>query len=124
MSKQSFGPVTHKHMHARLMSSATDTFGTSTRKRAQARVTLQNDGTRRGVPADYKGDDPRLCNARTRSGRPCRALKLKGGRCKMHGGMSTGPKTPEGRARCAENLRRWREKHARSRRPCCLAQTR
>ncbi|MEY2149777.1 MAG: hypothetical protein EPN67_02805 [Pusillimonas sp.] len=65
--------------------------------------------TRRGVPADYAGDDPRLCNARTKSGRPCRALKLGGGRCKWHGGLSTGPRTPEGKARCADNLRRWRE---------------
>ena len=60
--------------------------------------------TRRGVPPDYDGTDPRLCNAKTRAGRPCRALALPAGRCKWHGGMSTGPRTPEGRARSALNL--------------------
>ena len=60
--------------------------------------------TRRGVPADYAGDDERLCNAKTRSGRPCRAQALLSGRCRWHGGLSTGPKTPEGRARSALNL--------------------
>lgn len=60
--------------------------------------------TRRGIPPDYAGTDPRLCNARTRSGRPCRTLALPSGRCKWHGGMSTGPKTAEGKARSAANL--------------------
>ena len=60
--------------------------------------------TRRGIPPDYAGDDERLCNAKTRSGLPCRSLALPSGRCRWHGGMSTGPKTPEGRARSAANL--------------------
>ncbi len=75
---------------------------------------LREDGeTRRGIPADYAGDDPTCCNARTRSGRPCRAMGLPGtGRCKWHGGLSTGPQTPEGMARALANLalgrkRRW-----------------
>lgn len=62
--------------------------------------------TRRGVPADYAGDDLGLCNARTKSGRPCRAAALAHGRCKWHGGLSTGPKTPEGKAKVTLNLRR------------------
>lgn len=41
-----------------------------------------------------------ICGARTRKGEPCQCKPLKpGGRCKFHGGMSTGPKTPEGIAR-------------------------
>jgi hypothetical protein len=61
--------------------------------------------TKRGVPADYAGDDPDLCNARTKTGRPCRALGLEpSGRCKWHGGMSTGPRTAEGKAASAGNL--------------------
>lgn len=60
--------------------------------------------TRRGIPPDYDGSDPRLCNAHTRSGKPCRAMKLAHGRCKWHGGLSTGPRTPEGKARCTANL--------------------
>ena len=48
-----------------------------------------------------------VCGARNRRGKPCQSKKLlRGGRCKLHGGMSTGPKTPEGLARCAEAGRR------------------
>ena len=47
------------------------------------------------------------CGARRkRDGQPCQAPALANGRCKFHGGMSTGPKTPEGKARCAEGFRR------------------
>ena len=38
------------------------------------------------------------CGAHARStGQPCKAKALANGRCKNHGGMSTGPKTVEGR---------------------------
>ena len=49
------------------------------------------------------------CGARTRAGHPCRRKGLgKGGRCPNHGGMSTGPRTPEGRARISAALKaRW-----------------
>ena len=53
---------------------------------------------------------PRLrrvpCGARRhRDGEPCRALSEPGKkRCRFHGGRSTGPRTPEGKARCAANL--------------------
>jgi len=41
-----------------------------------------------------------FCNAKTRDGTPCRNHPLKGKtRCKLHGGMSTGAKTPEGKER-------------------------
>jgi hypothetical protein len=46
--------------------------------------------------------DPNLaprCGAKNRAGCPCRAPAMKNGRCRMHGGASTGPKTAEGRAR-------------------------
>ena len=54
------------------------------------------------------------CQGKTRSGQPCRSLlvyRCKNGslRCRWHAGRSTGPKTPEGRRRSGENLRRWRE---------------
>ena len=46
------------------------------------------------------------CGARTRKGEPCRAQPMPGRkRCKFHGGMSTGPKTSEGRARIASAQR-------------------
>ncbi len=45
------------------------------------------------------------CQAMTRKGTPCMCKPLKrGGRCRFHGGMSTGPKTPEGRERSRRNL--------------------
>ena len=43
-----------------------------------------------------------ICLAKTRSGNPChRAGNPKNGRCHLHGGKSTGPRTEEGRARIA-----------------------
>ena len=51
------------------------------------------------TPGDFLAA-PR-CGARTRSGECCRQPAMKNGRCRMHGGLSTGPRTTEGRARCA-----------------------
>lgn len=51
------------------------------------------------------------CGARCRSkgGAPCKAPRVKGKRrCKLHGGLSTGPRTAEGRARALEALTRGR----------------
>lgn len=51
----------------------------------------------------------RTCGARCRDGHPCRAPGLgRGGRCRRHGGASTGPTSPEGRARSLAALRRRR----------------
>jgi len=72
-----------------------------------------------------KNQRPR-CGAkcRSRGGAPCRARVVwdhehdrpRNHRCRMHGGLSTGPRTAEGRARCAEAVRRrwarWREARA------------
>jgi len=41
------------------------------------------------------------CGAHTRAGGCCRQPAMKNGRCRMHGGLGTGPRTAEGRARCA-----------------------
>lgn len=55
------------------------------------------------------------CGAHARTtGQPCRCLKVyRGGRCKFHGGLSTGPRTVEGKARALramrEGWRRWRD---------------
>lgn len=46
-----------------------------------------------------------LCGAKTRKGLPCVRRVVEGNaRCPNHGGLSTGPKTAEGRARCTLNL--------------------
>jgi hypothetical protein len=61
----------------------------------------------------YQGmRDKTFCGARTRRGTSCKcaAIETKLGkwRCKLHGGLSSGPKTAEGRARIAEaQRRRW-----------------
>lgn len=57
-------------------------------------------------------DEGRICGAFARStGMPCQCrLLLRGGRCKLHGGMSTGPTSAQGKQRALEALRRgWRE---------------
>jgi len=42
----------------------------------------------------------RICGARKKTGERCRCKALhRGGKCKFHGGLSTGAKTPEGKAR-------------------------
>jgi hypothetical protein len=53
--------------------------------------------------------DKRLCCARTRKGFPCVRRVVPGKRrCPNHGGLSSGPKTPEGKARIAAAQRaRW-----------------
>lgn len=47
-----------------------------------------------------------ICGAKTRSGAPCKSKPMKNGRCRMHGGKATGPKTPEGKAKAALNSRK------------------
>ncbi len=48
------------------------------------------------------------CGAWARTaGRPCVAKALANGRCKNHGGMATGPRTAEGRARLSASARAW-----------------
>ena len=44
--------------------------------------------------------DVERCGAKTRRGTACLCPAMKNGRCRLHGGLSTGPKTEEGRARC------------------------
>jgi hypothetical protein len=54
------------------------------------------------------------CGAGCRDGHSCQATPYwpkgaptaRNGRCRMHGGLSTGPRTPEGKARVAEAARR------------------
>jgi hypothetical protein len=66
----------------------------------------QETGWRRALQAAR--EVPR-CGARTRSGMPCRGAAMENGRCRVHGGPSTGPRTPEG----LERSRRANWKHGR-----------
>jgi hypothetical protein len=50
------------------------------------------------------------CGAKTRTGTPCRRRpELGRTRCRSHGGLSTGARTPEGRARALATRKRGRE---------------
>ena len=50
---------------------------------------------------DPLASSPR-CGARTRAGGTCQSPAMPNGRCRMHGGPSTGPRTPEGLKRMRE----------------------
>ena len=53
--------------------------------------------------------DRARCGAKTRAGGTCKAPAMWGKkRCRMHGGLSTGPKTAEGRARSLAALEGYR----------------
>ena len=49
------------------------------------------------------------CEAKTRRGTACQCPAMTNGRCRLHGGMSTGPRTAEG----IERIRRAVTKHGR-----------
>ena len=50
-----------------------------------------------GIPF---GPDGKRCGAQSkRTGKPCRQPAMANGRCRLHVGLSTGPRTPEGKAR-------------------------
>lgn len=51
-------------------------------------------------------DAVRRCGARTRQGSACRQPAMANGRCRLHGGKSTGPRTAEGLERCQRT--RWK----------------
>ena len=65
---------------------------------------------------------PIRCGAKTRSGVPCAKFPIEGKRrCRLHGGLSTGPKTPAGRAAISAantkhgRYKNWREKQSKER---------
>ena len=80
-------------------------------RRARALIKLASEAFK--DPTVRKADRP-LCGALTRKGQPCQAPAVwdrehnrpRNGRCRRHGGLSTGPRTEEGRARIAESNRR------------------
>ena len=62
---------------------------------------------------------PVRCGAKTRSGARCAKFPMEGKRrCRLHGGLSTGPKTAEGRAAISSantkhgRYKNWRERRA------------
>jgi hypothetical protein len=74
----------------------------------QALIAAANKFYRKPFYRLYKHELPE-CGAKTRSGRPCRMkaawdehrITFKNGRCLVHGGASSGPRTEAGRLRCS-----------------------
>jgi hypothetical protein len=70
-------------------------------------MNLRKQGSKQRRPSGWlKNDNPPgdpnsapRCRAKTRVGKECQAPAMANGRCRMHGGASTGPRTPEGLAR-------------------------
>jgi hypothetical protein len=66
-----------------------------------------------------KRNRPR-CGAKRRDGHPCQALVATGpdgeiaDRCRLHGGLSTGPRTSAGRARALANLKQFQSRAPRA----------
>ena len=69
----------------------------------QRRGWLKNDNP----PGDFT--KVRGCGGKNQRGLPCQALAMRNGRFRLHGGKSTGPRTPEG----LERMRKAKTKHGR-----------
>ena len=75
------------------------------------RLAKQNPKPRKTIPKSLRLQ----CGAKTRVGGKCKAApvwdktnnKPKNGRCRMHGGLSTGARTPEGKRRSLANLKQF-----------------
>ena len=59
----------------------------------------------KGIPWRFGPNWPgKRCGAKTKKGTPCqRPAKLPVGRCRLHGGASTGPRTKDGLKRLADS---------------------
>lgn len=81
-------------------------YATSTRGRAHARL-----GVLAEAQSEFTAGGRTVCGAKTRRGTPCVAKAVRGKkRCRIHGGLSTGPRTKEGRARISKaQRRRWQK---------------
>lgn len=58
------------------------------------------------APQSRPGPGSTFCGAKTRAGHPCRSKQLyKSGKCRNHGGLSTGPRADAGKAAIARSNR-------------------
>ena len=64
---------------------------------------MANNNLEKGIPWRFGPESPlKRCGARTRRGTACQKPPLAGKtKCRLHGGLSTGPRTAEGKARIA-----------------------
>ena len=87
------------------MGVARQTVGTGKKSRNKPHE-LRRGWLKNGNPPADLLKAPR-CGAKNRQGIPCRCPAMANGRCRLHGGLSTGPKTAEG----IERIRRAVTKH-------------
>lgn len=75
------------------------TFEGMTRRQASKHLTqLRHEAMQTPVPGE-------ACGAHARStGKPCKAPAGPNGRCKLHGGLSTGPRTATGKTRTLDAM--------------------
>ena len=66
-------------------------------QRPHQRAQPQRGWLKNGNPPGDLTSCPR-CGAETRRQTPCQSPAMRNGRCRMHGGTSTGPRTPKGLA--------------------------
>jgi hypothetical protein len=69
-----------------------------TRKASNEPHAKRHGWLKNGNPTGDPGNAPR-CGAISRKGTPCKSPAMLNGRCRMHGGTSTGPRTEAGLAR-------------------------
>ena len=81
-------------------------YGDTAATTPMGKVAAEDPIQREKVPGPLRNGNPRgnpnlapRCGAKTRVGCPCKSPAMGNGRCRMHGGASTGPKTAEGKAR-------------------------
>lgn len=69
----------------------------------------QESGYESSVPSPPFPEELRgmTCGAKTRAGTPCQQKGIyRNGRCKLHGGLSTGPRTKRGKRRSSLNWKK------------------
>src|SRR2546430_2245869 len=126
------GKIGEKRLMA-LLEQGTDLYTLPVQQQVQAFITMARvmsqppAGTPRRVPRHRR----HTCNAVCRTGRRCRAKVVwdkdedrpKNTKCRIHGGLSRGPTTPEGRRRIGEsNQCRARERRQAQAQAAALAQ--
>jgi len=75
-------------------------------QQCEAKLERAEERRQRRLPTPRKR--PAKCGAFARStGEPCNRKALANGRCRNHGGMSTGPKTAGGKAKALANLKQF-----------------
>ena len=58
----------------------------------------------------YVEPERTTCGAKTRTGAPCKRRPIEGKRrCRNHGGLNRGDRTPQGRINAGKGLRQWHE---------------